>query len=90
MTEKAKADVEESLDTIEDLEEQIQDLEDEKDLALQEVERKWSEIIEQDTEIPVTPYKKDILIDLFGVAWMPYHIIRSGSRLSELPGYGSG
>jgi hypothetical protein len=42
------------------------------------------------TEIPVTPYKKDVLIDLFGVAWMPFHVVQVEGEILELPGFGEG
>ncbi len=89
MTSKAKADVEESLDAIEDYKRDVADLEKEKAEALEEVEEKWSEIADDITEISVTPYKKDVLVDLFGVAWMPYHVVESEGRRLELPGFGN-
>ena len=89
MTEKAKADVEESIQAIEEYERQINDLEKEAAQAIQDVKDKWADIADDMVEIPVRPFKKDILVDLFGVAWMPYHIVTSGGRTLELPGYAS-
>ncbi len=88
MTERAKADVEESIEAIADYKQQIADLEAEKAQALQDINDKWAELVGEASEIPVTPYKKDILVTLFGVAWMPYHLVEAGGRLMELPGYG--
>ncbi|GAB4535938.1 MAG: DUF87 domain-containing protein [Anaerolineales bacterium] len=88
MTERAKADVEESIDAIADFKQQIADLEAEKAQALQDVNDKWAEMVSDVTEIPVSPYKKDILVALFGVAWMPYHLVEAGGRVMELPVYG--
>jgi hypothetical protein len=88
MTEKAKADVEESIDALEDYKQQISDLEKEKSDAIEEINRKWSEISDDMTEIPITPYKKDISMELFGVAWMPYHLVQVGEKTEEWPGYG--
>jgi type II secretory pathway component PulJ len=88
MTEKAKADVEESLDAIEDLKRDLDELGDELSEALEEVNQKWSDIADDMTEITVTPYKKDILVDLFGVAWVPYHLVQVGEETVDLPGYG--
>lgn len=87
MTSKAKADVDESLDAITEYKKQIADLEKDKAAALQEVNDHWSQIANQTEEINITPLKKDILLDLFGVAWMPYHLIRIGEELLELPAY---
>ena len=55
--------------------------------SLQDVEEKWQEILEKTDEIPVTPYKKDILIELFGVAWVPYYLYDDDGRQVELGAY---
>ncbi len=89
MTEQAKADVDESIDAIADFKKQIGALEKEKQSELEDVNDRWGEIANQSTDIPVTPYKKDILVDLFGVAWMPFHVVQTGNQAIELPGYGS-
>ena len=89
MTSKAKADVEESLDAIEDYKRDLAGLEKEKVEAIEEVEEKWSEVADDIIEISVTPYKKDVLVDLFGVAWMPTHVVESEGRRIELQGYGN-
>jgi hypothetical protein len=89
MTQKAKADVEESEDAIEEYEAQIEELEQELKRAIEDVEEKWAEIADDMEEIPVNPYKKDILVDLFGVAWYPYHVVEADGRTVELPGYGN-
>jgi hypothetical protein len=87
MTSQAKADVQESLDAIEQYKKEIEELERERVQALEEVEEKWSEILQNTTEIPVTPYKKDILVELFGVAWVPYYLYDEGGRSVELGAY---
>jgi len=87
MTSQAKADVQESLDSIEQYKKEIEDLERDRLEALAEVDQKWQEILENDTEIPVTPYKKDILMDLFGVGWLPYYVYEDGGRGVELEAY---
>jgi len=87
MTSQAKADVKESLEMIEQYKKEIEDLERDRLEALSEVEDKWRDILEDDIEIPVTPYKKDILMDLFGVGWMPYYIYDDGGKEVELAAY---
>ena len=89
MTQKAKADVEESEDAIEDYKKQIEALEKEKERAIKAVKDKWREIADNEDEIPVQPYKKDIFLDLFGVAWFPYYLIEVEERTREIPGFGS-
>jgi hypothetical protein len=88
MTEKAKADIEESQDAIQQYKKDLADLEKEKAQALEEVNEKWSDIVDDVVEISVNPFKKDILVDLFGVAWLPYYVVQVGNEVIELPGYG--
>lgn len=87
MTEQAKARVEGSEDAIEDFQQQIEELENERVQALQKVKDTWVEIADDMEIIPVYPYKKDILVDYFGVAWMPFYRVESQGRVLELPGF---
>jgi hypothetical protein len=87
MTSQAKSDVEESVATIKDIQEQIDVIEKEKAAALQAVNDKWGGVANQITEIPISAQKNDILLDFFGVAWMPYHLVKTGEQLTELRGF---
>ncbi len=87
MTTKAKADVEESLDMIEQYKKEIEDLERERLEELRDVEEKWQEVLEEVTEIPVTPYKKDIMVELFGVGWFPYYSYQDQGKQIELAAF---
>jgi hypothetical protein len=87
MASQAKGHVEESANTIKDIQEQIALIEKEKADALQAVNDKWAEVADQITEIPIAAQKKDVLLDFFGVAWMPYHLVKIGDQLDELPGF---
>jgi len=89
MTSQAGADVKESKEAIQDFQAQITELAQERAQALEEVNRKWSEIADDEQEITVTPMKKDVLLDIFGVAWVPYYIVQVGEETLELPGYGT-
>lgn len=85
---QAKEDVEESKQAIEAYKKEIAELEKEKARAMEEVNRKWSDIVEEVNEIRLTPLKKDVLVELFGVAWFPYYLVQEGNEVYELPGYG--
>lgn len=89
-TAQAKADVEESLDTIEEIKKQIAAIEEEKASGIEQINQRWGEVIKDITEITVTPLKKDVLLDFFGVAWMPFHVIKTGDAVEELPGFSAG
>jgi hypothetical protein len=87
LTEQAKADVVESEEAINDFKKQLAALEAEKATAMQEVNNRWGEIANQVIEIPIVALKKDILLDFFGVAWMPFHVVKLGEQMEELPGF---
>ena len=87
MTSRAKAAVEESQDEIVALQKELEALEDEKDEAVDALEEKWMDIAEEVTEIGISPYKKDIHVDLFGIAWLPYHVADDDGNLEEIPAY---
>lgn len=87
MTEKAEADVKESIQAIEEYEKQIKDIQADKEEALEEAKVRWEEIANQVSEIEVTPYKKDILVEMFGVAWFPHYVVKAEGQIQELTGY---
>ena len=89
LTAKAKADIEESKDVIEELEADLAELAEEIENVIDEVEDKWAAAAGEIDEILVNPLKKDILVELFGVAWMPYHIVEVKGQTIELPGFSS-
>jgi hypothetical protein len=88
LTSQAKADVEESEDVIAELSKQIAALEKEKQAALAEVNDRWGDVVTKITTLKVDALKKDVLLELFGVGWFPYHVIQLGKETIELPGYG--
>jgi len=88
MTEKAKADVEESIDAIEDYENQIEELEARREEAIQEINDKWGHVVNDITEVTVTPKKTDVFVNLFGVAWVPYYVVKTGADTVEVSAFG--
>jgi hypothetical protein len=88
MTEQAKAAVQESRQAIADFKRQIAALEKERDEALAEIERRWEATSGQISEISIAPLKKDILLELYGVAWMPFYLVQTAGALEEVPAYG--
>lgn len=87
LTEQAKADVEESLDAIADFKRQLAKLQQDKAAVIEEINARWGEIANQVSEIPVTALKKDVRLDFFGVAWMPFYLVRIGEMVEEMPGF---
>ncbi|MCK5317406.1 MAG: hypothetical protein KAJ55_05800, partial [Anaerolineales bacterium] len=90
MTSKAKADVEESQDVIEDFMQELDDLRAELTQEIDEIHERWEQVASEVEEIVITPFKKNIRVNLFGVAWAPYWRVKVGEKDLELPGYGEG
>lgn len=87
MTAKAKADIKESQDAIKSFEQELEDINQELEDALEELELQWDSIVEDVTEISVTPYKKDIDPAIFGVAWLPHYLFKDGDTVEEIVAY---
>ena len=89
MTQQAKMELEQEEKELVMLEKNVEDLRKEKVEALDGLEKEWQEIVEEVTEVPLTPYKKDIFVEYFGIVWMPYYLIRVEDRLREVPAFKS-
>ena len=89
MTEQAKADVEESLDSIDEFKRQLAELQKRREEVVAELNEKWGQIVGNTSEVTVAPKKTDVFVSLFGVAWMPYYIIRTNTGTLELPAFGA-
>jgi len=87
MTAQAKADVNESTQTIADLTKQLAELEQTRQQVMDETTKKWGDSVNEITEITVTPKKTDVYVNMFGVAWMPYYQFKSGNQVVEIPAY---
>jgi hypothetical protein len=87
MTGKAKADVEESQQVIEDLRKELVEIEAELKAEVEQIHDRWAAIASEVEETVITPYKKDIRVEYFGIAWKPYWRIRADDESFELPAY---
>ena len=88
LTQQAKADVEESIEAIDDLERQIRDLESEFKEKLDEIGERWGNVVNETSEVSLKPTKTNIFVDDFGVAWMPYYLVEVGDGRVEVPAFG--
>ena len=89
MTEQAKAEVEESVDAISQYRQQIAELEKRREETIAEINDRWGRVVSDTTEATVSPKKTDVYVNLFGVAWTPYYVVRSGAETRELPAFGA-
>ncbi len=87
MTEKAKLDVEESVEAIAEFKAELDEMAEDMKRDLADVEQKWADIAAETGEFNVAPYKKDIVVTLFGIAWQPYYLADVDGEIVELAGY---
>lgn len=88
LSQQAKADVEESVDTIKQLKQLIKELEQKRQLVVQAANEHWAGVANQVSEIPILPKKSDVYVEIFGVAWRPFYVIRGAGETYELPAFG--
>ncbi len=89
MTQQARADVEESKETIKDLNQQLAEMQKRREEVIAEINDRWGGVVNAITEVTIAPKKTDVLVKVFGVAWMPYYVIKSGTETFELPAFGA-
>ncbi len=71
MTKKAEADVQESLDAIEDFEQQLEDLKAQWEEQADDISDIWAEKLDEVEEMSVTPRRADVAVEFCGLAWAP-------------------
>lgn len=89
MASEAASNLEQEREDLKALQDQLAGLEDEKAAALKEIEDRWAQTVNDVNELPITPAKKDIFVELFGIAWAPYYLVRSGDQVNEIPAFRS-
>ncbi|HOD03723.1 MAG TPA: type IV secretion system DNA-binding domain-containing protein [Anaerolineaceae bacterium] len=87
LTQQAKADLEEEKQELDALEEQLIAMEAEHKAALAAIQERWSQAANDQSEVPLSPLKKDIFVEAFGIAWTPYYLIRNGDKLEKLAAF---
>ena len=87
MTEQARMNLDESKATLAAMAQQVNDLLKARQQAEQDVNDRWAALVDQVTEIPLTPARKDVYIELFGVAWLPFYVLTVNGQNLEVPAY---
>jgi hypothetical protein len=44
-------------------------------------------VADEVTEVPVSPYKKNIFVEVFGVVWLPYYAFEAGEGWETVPAF---
>ena len=68
-------------------EKEIAELELERSKIVEEVNSRWGDVASQVSEIPILPAKKDLTLEVFGVLWLPYHLVTSGGKVVEIAAF---
>jgi DNA gyrase/topoisomerase IV subunit A len=68
----AKMKAAEAGDTVEALQQEIKQLEEELQAQASTVRSRWEEALQKAEQVPVAPRRTDIEVDLFGLAWAPH------------------
>ena len=76
LTEKAKSEVQESEDTIADLEDMLEQLRGALETEVAEISQRWAAVLDSAQQITLKARKSDITVDAFGLAWVPsWHVV---------------
>lgn len=57
---------------IQQIEEEIVEAQEEFQRKLSEINDKWAKIATQRDDVQISPFKKDMVVDLFGIGWIPF------------------
>jgi hypothetical protein len=89
LAQNAKADVQESEETISQYKKDLTALQRERDDVTAEVNDRWGQVVNDISEVNIKPKKTDIYVSLFGVAWKPFYIVQAGDETIELSAFGA-
>jgi hypothetical protein len=89
MTAQAKAKLEKEKEDVEFAIENLKALEEEMKQSIAQVESEWKDKLSEISEIKITPLKKDIFVELFGIAWVPYYLVEMDGRTQRICAFNS-
>lgn len=87
MAEEAAARLEQEKQELLVMEEQFAELKSAMETEKADVLAKWQEMAEAVDEISVSPAKKDIYMELFGIAWLPFYAVKAGLQDRLIPAF---
>lgn len=87
LTREAKNEFNEAKKALDALQAQWKALAGERSGAIERARAEWEERANQITQVPVPPMKKDIFVNQFGIAWLPYYQVNNPDGQIELPAY---
>src|SRR5260221_1319155 len=72
-----------------DIEEEIQQRQTELQNALKEVNDKWAQVAMNVEETKLTPFKKDMTLEIYGIGWVPAWYVVLNNQPVTLPAFAS-
>ena len=69
------------------LEKQVQQMEADRQAQMAAVQERWARLIAEESEMPLSPQKKDIYLQAFGIAWLPYYQLSAGGQPVEVAAF---
>jgi len=87
MTSKARTALESSEKDIKKVEEEMKKMETDLLAELQKVSDRWDGVVDEVVELPVSPFKKDIFTELFGLLWLPYYAFEMTEGWLTIPAF---
>lgn len=79
--------IEENEAKIAAIQQEMNETEQEFEGQLKVINDRWAKVAADQQEYLVTPYKKDILVDLFGIGWLPCWYVEINNQPTLLPAY---
>jgi hypothetical protein len=89
LAQNAKADVQESEETIAQYKKDLAAFQRERDVVTAEINDRWGHVVNDISEVSIKPKKTDIYVNIFGVAWKPFYIVQAGDETIELSAFGA-
>ena len=87
MTSRARADLDQATQQVKNTERDIQNLANEMEDELKQVDEKWQDVLDDIIDEPVSPFKKNIFMEKFGLLWLPYYAFQKGEEWVTVPAY---
>ncbi|MCP4540970.1 MAG: DUF853 family protein [Chloroflexi bacterium] len=86
MTKQAEAEVQESIEAIEDFEQQLEDLKAQWEEQAADISDLWAEKLDDVEEFEVKPRRTDVTVEFCGLAWVPtWRVMLEDGRPVDLP-----
>jgi DNA repair exonuclease SbcCD ATPase subunit len=83
MTSSARAELEAADQALDSLQDEYQDLQAQKNDALKEAQDRWARTVGAINEVPLTPLRKDIFIEVAALVWVPVYLLQAEGRILE-------